>query len=131
MSPKYPSSAIFLTMGVGISAALLSSSLATGMTSRSAKSRTLSRIWTCSSLSAPPLGLGMGISLASVGGALLHQDLALVDADFLAALVHPGGAHVDDAAVWLAPALALVQHLGRGDQRVSRVDPFRELHVPV
>src|SRR5215475_6453906 len=116
----------------GISAALLSSSLATGTTSRSAKSRTLSRIWTCSSLSAPPLGLGIGIRLlASVGCALLDQDLPLVDADFLAALVRARGAHVDDAAVRLGPALALVQDFAPGNQRVAGVDPARERHVPV
>src|SRR5438128_8470598 len=118
-------------MCAGISAALLSSSLAMGLTSRSAKSRTLSRIWTCSSVSAPPLGFGMGISGGSVGGALLDQDAALVDADLLAALVLAGGADVHDAAVRLRAALALVEHLGGGDERVSGIHEPGEAQVPV
>src|SRR3954464_13186756 len=121
MSPKYPSSAILRTTWSGISAALLSSSLAMGTTSRSAKSRTLSRICTCSGVRAPPFGFGIGISSPPVGGALLHQDLPLVHAHLFAALVHARRAHVHDAAVWLAPALALVEHLRRGDQRVARI----------
>src|SRR5438445_267409 len=59
----------------------------------------------CSSV---PLAFGMGISGSSVGGALLDQDAALVDADLLAALVLAGGADVHDAAVRLRAALALV-----------------------
>src|SRR5437868_12924116 len=109
-------------MCAGISAALLSSSLATGTTSRPAKSRTLSRIWTCSSVSAPPFGFGIGILLpASVGGPLLDEDLPFVHADFLSPLVDPSAAHVDDAAVRLAPALALVEHLAAREQCVARV----------
>src|SRR4051794_15305045 len=68
---------------------------------------------------------------ASVECALLDQDPALVDADVLAALVHPGGAHVDDAAVRLAARLALVQHLARASQGVAGIDEAREGHVPI
>src|SRR5438309_6256764 len=138
-------------MCAGISAALLSSSFATGTTSRSAKSRTLSRIWTCSSVSAPPLGFGIGItrrrsaaavhrspwelwqawSAASVDGALLHQDATLIHADFLPALIGAGRAHVDDTAIRFRSALSLVEHFAHGDERVARMHETREPQVPI